>query len=130
MDATNSSYEIASTSGTKMLFTAEQVAALVSLPPPQNVSEPDPPTRQLSPTETDFPARQLSPANDEWTAETETGPSQKEQELEEKVKALVGAWAEAYRIDDVYSNDVAGLGEAVPTPPHLDDCKDLDNVNR
>ena len=130
MAATNSSYEIASTDGAKMLFSAEQVAALVTLQAPQNVSETDPPARQLSPAETDPPARQLSPAENEWTAETETGPSQKERELEEKVRDLLAAWAEAYRLDDVYSDDVAGLGEAVPRPPHLDDCKDLDNVKR
>ncbi|GAQ81562.1 hypothetical protein KFL_000840050 [Klebsormidium nitens] len=128
--ATNSSYEIASTDGAKMLFSAEQVAALVTLQAPQNVTETDPLARQLSPAETDLPARQLSPAEDEGTAETETGPSQKEQELEEKVRALLAAWAEAYNVDDVYSDDVAGLGEAVPRTPHLDDCKDLDSVNR
>jgi hypothetical protein len=120
--ATNSSYEVAAAGNGKLLFTADQVAALVSLRDS---------TPSQVPNALHASNRQLSSATGvEWAAETETGPNEQEREAEERVKALLAAWSSGYRLEDVHSDEPASLGNDVTRPPHLEDCKDLDDMNR
>lgn len=46
------------------------------------------------------------------------------------MKALLAAWSSGYRLEDVHSDEPASLGNDVTRPPHLEDCKDLDDMNR
>jgi hypothetical protein len=83
-------------------YTAKEVAALMHL------------------SDWDCPSRKVG-------VEYEPEP---DEDLGKRVRALMDAWSTAYQLDNLFSDELANLMEGLPIPPHLDDCKDLENINR
>lgn len=122
LKVTNSSVNIENLTAEerRTLFSIEQVAALVRLDNrggiPQKIG------RKLSGQGRKGIADVLFRSADVSTS-TEDG-------TRGAVDELMAQWRKGYGLDDPHMDEGVALPETVPRAPHLDDCKDLDTMNR